>query len=264
MDRITTIPETGDKHSPFLRKLCDAIDKYRIARANITPEEIERARLAEIEADRLSQIDSIRRRMRELSGLDADMWERGLETFPVRDPSQAMAIRLAACLADALPGRPNKPIKRGFCLWGDTGRGKSGILQGFAMRLLEKPRPVSVLYVYCGDITDLGARIDIEFRAAGVQVVILDDIEKGLDDPGSKWRSASDKLIRSMVTRADRTGKPIICASSNFSLETHKSRFRSPAWTSKLGGLMYWHEVQGPDLRSESDEPPNWLPYAES
>lgn len=249
------IARSGSSPSARLR---EAVERYQA----MTPEE--RAALEEEErrAEMRSGYESRRRLARERSGLTGEMWEQTLESFPVQHPSQAEAVTLARQFAAHFPGTPDKPTRRGLYLWGEHGRGKSGIMNGLVIALLSKPRIHDVLMVPLGDPAELArmqADMDLATAARDMDVLILDDWDKAMDKPGARFRSEPEKFIRGIINYAARTRRLIICATGNHSIaEGSEADRRWPSITSRMRGLMRGlnddKPVEGPDMRPDIDD----------
>ncbi len=219
--------------------LHEAIERYR----SISDEE--RAAIREQdEAEKAREcVERLRASQRRRCGLADVMWDHTLESFPVEDPTQQAAVCAARALAQKFPTHTPK----GLYLWGQPGRGKSGIMQGLVQAVLSKPRIYNVLYLPAIDIDRLRQEIDVEQAIIHADMVVIDDLEKGLDEPGTRFPSQSDKILRRAIHRADRHGRPLICATSNVPMAGLEKLW--PAFGSRLAGLMYELEVKGPDMR---------------
>lgn len=62
------------------------------------------------------------------SNLDPELLSRTLETFPLCDPGQEEALRLCKLFVHHF----DRKQRRGLFLYGNPGRGKSGLMQGVA------------------------------------------------------------------------------------------------------------------------------------
>lgn len=218
----------------------------------------ERAQVEEAEkAERAREFrEGLRRSMRERCGLADGMWEHRLETYPAVTDSQKHALDVVTRFAQAFPGTADQPIRKGVYLHGLPGGGKSGLMQGLVQAILEKPRVYRVLYIPCIDIDRLRQSIDLEFAAREARLVVLDDIEKGMCEPG-RFPTPGDGIIRRIIHGADRHRRPIVCVTSNMSIAQHAKDSKS--FGSRLAGLTHEIHVIGPDMRAEAHE--NELAY---
>ncbi len=245
------IARSGSKPSA---KLLEAVERYR----SMSPEE--RAALDEEErqAEMRSGYESRRRLARQRCGLTGEMWQQTLESFPVRHPSQAEAIELARQFVEHFPGTPARPTRRGLYLWGEHGRGKSGIMNGLVIELLSKPRIHDVLLIPLGDPAEFArmqSEMDLAWAARDADVVVLDDWDKAMDKPGSRFRSEAEKFIRGVINYADRTRRVIVCATGNHSIaKGSEADVRWPSVASRMRGLMVEQHVDGPDMRPNVDD----------
>lgn len=218
----------------------------------MTPEQ----RAAVYEADRADRArelrEGLRLSMRARCGLRDAMWDHRLDTYTAHTESQRKALQAVQRLAEVFPGTRGAPVRRGLYLWGEPGAGKSGLMQGLVQAILEKPRIYSVLYIPCVNVESLRQKVDLEFAAREAQLVILDDLTKGLDEPGSRYRSPGDGILRRIIHDADRYKRPIICATDNISIAQHAEASRSLG--GRLAGLMYEMHIEGPDMRRPSSD----------
>jgi len=180
---------------------------------------------------------------RRLAGIEDAMTARTFETFQPRSDAQRNALSASREFVAAFPH-----CRKGLMLYGEPGRGKSGLMQAIINAIYARRRLYRMFYIPCAEIDRLRDEMDVALAARESVMVVLDDLEKALDPPGSRYRSPGDAIVRGILQSADRRRRPIICATSNHGPEDWKRR--STALHSRLAGLCDWIEVNGPDLRT--------------
>lgn len=245
--------------NPLISKIREIRARSEAEHAQMTPEQ-RAAKEEERERERISdQLNSMRRAARAACGLEDAMWERTFDTFPVEHESQAHALHLARLFVDKFPGPKGERMRRGLMLWGQPGRGKSGIMQALVQAILSKPKLYRVLYLPCAEIEAVNQRIDVLQAIFEAHLVVFDDIEKGLDAPGTKYHTPSHKLIKTAINRIDRNKRPVVCVTSNYPLDSkskdhpcHKQRW--PAIASRLSGMVVECPIDGSDKRPDIEQ----------
>ena len=253
MGELTRIGTIGDRRMP--PRLRAAVERRR----KMTPEERRAEDEAEQRKDRLLNRELYRHAALDNSGLEGAMLDRRLVVLPTDSPSQRKAVEAAQGFVAAFPDVDGK----GFALWGEPGRRKSSIMAAVVHAILtSKPRLYNCLFLLCQEIEEIRQVRDLGVCIANADLVILDDIEKAMDDPGAKWQSPTDKIVRGIINRVDRVKRPILCVTSNKSPEQHKRL--GTQWASRLVGLCHWQEVAGGvDLRGTEEEKGNWWTFDE-
>jgi DNA replication protein DnaC len=191
-----------------------------------------------------------------LSLMTGSMLERTFETAPVNTDSQ----RGAKSELEMFCENVERGIvdERGVCLFGDPGGLKSGLLLAMTNRILGMANPPGIVFVDCSDLQGYHDRgFDVKYAVFLAKIVVLDDFEKGLDDPDLFNESDDSQWIKSVFRRAERERCYTVFASTNSSIEEHKARFGT-ALASRLGGLMHWIQVLGKDARPDAYEVPYW------
>ena len=245
MKQLTRIVTTGD--SATSRRMRQALERYKA----MTPEQRDQADAAETESRRLMVREGTRLTAIARCGLEGAMFDRKLDTLATDSESQRQAVRTARAFVNHFP-----ELKKGLALWGEPGRRKSSIMAGIVHAVLtEKTRVYNVLYLPCHEIDEIERTMDLGVAVANADLVVLDDIEKAMDEPGARYQSRTDKLVRSIINRVDRVKRPIVCVTSNKGPDEQKKL--GTAWASRLVGLCHWQEVSGGDLR-ERDEDSVW------
>ncbi len=250
VDRIGEITR-ADFRATILRA-CPEHLRDRIASTLDAPLE-ERAQW-EIEAARESRTDqlrSFREQARANSGLAGEQWLHNWAGFryagaPADKDSQASAMRAARALAEDFP-----EVTRGLCLWGRPGRGKDYILDCIANHVLQK-KAIFDVRRYFG--LDVERRMYTEFGQHSEEETRMESIMRGCDllliaDLHDILSCKTDQIARGwlrVIDQIERTGRPILCATSNEPQETFDKHERLG---SRLAKIMTWLEVTGPDRR---------------
>jgi DNA replication protein DnaC len=231
-----------------------------------TPEEIEKQNTERQTAAAESakrRNDRLRKQLKADSGIVGDMWERTFDAFmpSMTYPESLRALKICQAFVKHLPN-----TKPSLMLYGDTGRGKSHLAIAAAIAAMEQEDPLKVLYVDCVQLEAIVKKhkrsdVPLEEKMLAADLLVLDDIEKGLAGDASAWVRA---LIKGVLENVDSTGKPILLATSNFSLEQHQAFLGKPGeWiASRLAKIFLWQHVDGENYRlreyAEREKPAWW------
>lgn len=206
--------------------------------------------------------DVLNQRYRRDCGLSGDMWSDTFESYKPEHASQGKAWRACQSFVKNWPNVKGK----GFLLCGSAGCGKSHLMRATANALLTLDRPVNVRYYYVPQIERILREEDKhrkEYAETGrgvantekamlaCDVLLLDDISKLDAKVSGGWFL---NTFGCLIDQAERTGQPIICASSNDDAYHLANSLGGPL-VSRLSALMFWFEVQGRDLRAAGDTP---------
>jgi len=252
MARLILKATPPEHRKRVLRALNEAKDP-----ANIAANEA-----AEAETERRVQYRSCLRNAIQRSGLSGDMLKDTLDAYKPEHRLQFQAKRLAEQFVENWPNVEG----RGIIYHGPKGAGKSHLVRAIGLAILTGNPNTDVRYYYAPQIErTLRAEgldrshyegtchivPDTEAALTGCDLLLLDDISKL--DPGvnSGWML---NMIGCLIDVAERTGKPIICGTSNDTPPEIAAVLGEP-FVSRLHGLAVWREIQGRDLRYDAKEP---------
>lgn len=227
---------------------------------SVSPEERAEA-LASFDAEREVQSRRLAANWRQaeavrLSLMIGEMRNQRFETYPGTTSTQLTAKAELEVFCENVEN--GEIPKRGVCIYGECGSGKSGLLKATANRILDMSRPPGIVFIDCSDLPGYIERgMDIKYAAQLASIIILDDFEKGMDRPDVFKESELSKWIRGFIRRTEREQAVVVLASTNYSIKMHRERFGS-AWASRLGSIMHWLPVESEDLRRKADEIPYW------
>lgn len=223
---------------------------------------------ADRERRRIDQTaDRLRPRFMAESGLTGDMLQCRFDAFDIRHERQQRLLDMSRRFVAQLPS--DKP---GLAIWGPTGRGKSHLARGIVIAAIERRIPIRAHYLICINIgRKVRAEKDLVGRVLGFDLLVLDDIEKGLSGDTPEWGSAA---VKDILEHADSEGKPKLVITSECPVRTiynkrgealvigHDGPKRQPPWLcGRLEKLCHWEMIDGPNGRDEQywiDDGENW------
>ena len=249
---IASVPESaGVKLAEYYRQENAKPDPVR--QAELTAQEEARAREA---------MKSLRLAQQNACGLSGDQWRNTFASYvPSGTPDEIETQRAALAAARRFAARWPKRQK-GLMLHGRPGIGKDHLLHAITQAVLDKPGVGSVIYRYSLDIgREMMAEWErhedpetaCEERLRGVRLVLIGDIHRlfARQNGGVLWQRIEDAMWR-LVNQAESTGRPVLCATSNYSLQEWEA-ICSEALISRLVDCMDWLEIRGPDRRRMGD-----------
>ncbi len=222
-------------------------------RAVVEAEKARKAReyFLDVEAPRL------RKKYMAESGLVGDMLSCTFDSFEIRHDRQGRVLDVSRRFVKQLPS--NKP---GLAIWGPTGRGKSHLAKAIVQAAIAKPDPIHAYYLSCIGIgRQVRSEKDLVGRVLEYELLILDDLEKGLAGDTPEWGSAA---IKEILEQADTNGAPKLVTTSESPAKTiygpnnealvlgHDAPKRLPPWLiGRLEKLFHWEQIDGPNGREE-------------
>jgi DNA replication protein DnaC len=253
MTELTPLPGREDLLRLMSRSVPEGVRPIIEAAFAKTPEQIaeESAAFRREEHGRIAE--ALKQRARAQCGLAGEQWGRTFDTFtlmgtPKEQSSQVLALAAAKTFDEEWP----KPL-RGLVFWGPSGIGKDHLLQSIVNAILAQPGIWTIRYWYALDLAERIAREAKQYgadesRTAEVmrecRLVVIGDIHEGL---GHKFPPVSG-AFKAMLNQAADVGRPIICASTNWSIGDFDEHC-DHAVGSRLEQVADWHDISGPDRR---------------
>lgn len=209
-------------------------------------EEVRKEKQAHAEAMRASKAADLRQQLLKDSRLPGN--DKIFSNYQPKTPKQAQAVRLSKLFVDKLPN-----TSRGLMLHGPTGVGKSHLLKAVVYAATQKESPIRAHYANCFSL-QRQFRADPELAGwlIDCQLLALDDIDKSLGGDVAPWVRA---LVKDIVEQSVCKGSPILIATSENSLDAHKSDGDMQLYlASRLARAMHWQAMDGPDGRQAEVE----------
>lgn len=206
----------------------------------------------------LESARSIALDLRKNVGLAGDQWSNTFRNYvpmgtPTERASQKEAYLVAKRFAAAFPD-----VTKGIMFHGLPGRGKDHLLHAIVLGILEKKQTYRIRYAYSLDLeqewmrewswhNDDDTALEESLRSA--DLVLIGDINKLFNiEPAGVYTKRIERAMWRLVNQSESTGKPIICATSNYG-PAQWTKAVDESLTSRLQDCMKWCEVLGPDRR---------------
>lgn len=228
------------KHAPehLREELLDICRNGRQEAEEVRAERERQQRLKTMRDYRLTKLSE--------TNLKGAMWNDTLKSFRAGSPSQNQAKAAIQRWLAKFPG-----VEQGIALWGDLGVGKSHLLRAIVQALFS-PKIDGIYTVKYAYVPDLVRYLNIKGEEVTpldalyeCDVACLDDLSKL--DAGTYREHDLARAIGRLFDQAERTGKPIICLTSNEPREWYAEPFDGP-FSDRLK-ICEWIEIRGESWR---------------
>jgi DNA replication protein DnaC len=199
-------------------------------------------------------------REKKLCGLDGKQWLNTFGTYLAQTTEQKAALKAARNFVADWPD-----VDKGLMFYGPPGRGKDHLLHAIIIALFDrKDVKVNVHYWYSLDIErDMIAEWDRDSATKSsddsrteelmreCDLLLVGDLHKVLHVKSPQIMNA----MRRTINQCEGTGKPILCATGNYSLADYDKLF-GDSLGSRLAACCEWHHIDGVDMRRTKPNTP--------